>query len=365
MEISRKIVDLAKQLIAFQTTEQKPHHLQNCVDFCVNFFQESKLIVKKYNQQGKPSVVILTHDTVQPDVLMVGHLDVVPADQQDFVPRVKDGKLYGRGAIDMKGQIAVMMQLMKELPRLRPDSSTGLLLTTDEEIGGQRGAGYLANEVGYGAKKIVLIPDGGDLDRLIIKQKGLIHFKIEASGKSAHGSRPWYGKNAIEMIMNCYQELKAMFPDPISEDDWMPSICIGKIVGGLTTNQVPESASALIDFRATEERSLDECSGIISAIVKKHGLVMTETASCNVCTVSEENQYFLYYRNVAEKILGRNVDTDIETGASDARFFSENGHVVIITKPEGDNVHDRNEWVAIESLHQFYQIIRAVLKNVQ
>lgn len=360
-----QIISLTQELILFQSTADKPHHLQNIVDFCVDYFKDTDLILKQYNQNDKPSVVLLTKDTLQPDILMVGHLDVVAADQKDFVPRIKGNKLYGRGALDMKSQVAVMMELLRQLRLQKTNLSIGLMLTTDEEIGGADGVEYLVNTIGYGAKKLVIVPDGGDINRVIIKQKGVMDFKLKSYGKAAHGSRPWLGVNANEKLLNCLQEMKSYFPDPEFEDDWLPSLQVNKFSGGSVINQIPDYAEAWIDFRTIETKSQEAWEVELRDIADQYDVEMEVLLGSNCLEVSADHPYIQQYARIAEEVLQMPIEWDVETGGSDARFFTANGHATLITKPAGDNIHSQNEWVDISSLQKFYSILERFIFELE
>ncbi|MGB0757475.1 MAG: M20 family metallopeptidase [Patescibacteria group bacterium] len=358
-----QIVELTKELILFQSTAQKPHHLQNVVDFCENYLSENGFTISKYMQNDKPSLVASTHDTKEFDVLLAGHLDVIEAEQREFVPRIQGDKLYGRGAADMKGSVAASILAFQKVHKTRPELKLGLMLTSDEEVGGQNGAQYLV-EQGYKAK-LVIVPDGGAMDAIITSQKGLIFFKATLHGTAAHGSRPWLGDNAINKVCLLYKDLQKQFPKPESEDDWRPSVNIGKIQAGNAINQVPDKCEAYFDVRLTEKHSFDEWYEIIKKVVKDHDADFEIQAQGDICFTDFNDEYLQQYKSVAEGILGREVNFGVEAGGSDARFFSSAEMPVLITRPDGADWHNNGEWVSIESLQTFYDILLKYLEQIE
>jgi acetylornithine deacetylase/succinyl-diaminopimelate desuccinylase-like protein len=117
----------------------------------------------------------------------------------------------------MKDGVSLISLLMKELVTNQPQSSFNkegvtpkklmLLLTADEEIGGDHGVRYLTN-LGYGAD-IVLIPDGGNLHEIVIGEKGVLNITLTATGKAGHSSQPWKYDNAIEKLYSSYIKIKS------------------------------------------------------------------------------------------------------------------------------------------------------------
>ena len=102
---------------------------------------------------------------------------------------------------------------MKELCETKAtDKKLMLMLTCDEEIGSQQGAGYLTS-LGFGAD-IVLIPDGGSRHEIVIGEKGVISITLTATGQAGHSSRPWNHENAIEKLFDYYSKIKTAIETP-------------------------------------------------------------------------------------------------------------------------------------------------------
>lgn len=344
----------------FQSTADKPHHLNNVVDFCAQFFEESGLFIRRYEHNNVPSIVVSNKKTKHFNVLLNGHVDVVGANQSDFVPKISDGKLYGRGALDMKGPVAALMMAMKQHGQNYPDHSIGLMLTSDEEIGGPDGVGYLLEAEEYTAD-VVVVPDGGDIDRIVTAQKGVIRFKLTAKGESAHGSRPWLGKNAIAIMMGLNGDLVRAFPGPTAEEDWKPSINMGTISAGTAVNKVPALCTAGLDMRFTEEHEVEEWVGIITSICDARGVEVEIEIIGDMCFTDFNDPYLQLFKKANELILGREVRFGVEAGASDARYFSSRGMPVIISNPVGDNIHNGGEYIELESLYQYYEVLSKFL----
>lgn len=368
--MQNEILNLAQKLISFRTITGSSKEIAACFDFIKKYFEaeikQGKIIVKEYEKNSVLSLVLANSNTLTPDIILNGHIDVVAASDKDFIPRIENNRLCARGAADMKSQVATMMFVLKELVNAVYSKSIALILTSDEEVGGKNGTGYLIEDVGYKGK-IVIMPDGGENFELNIKEKGVLWIKITAFGKSSHGSRPWLGENAILKLINFYQELQKEFP-PLKKiasvyQDGI-SMNLGKIQGGKSVNAVPDNAEAYIDFRYSEKTDKNKIIAIIKVFVKKYKFKLEIIEAMDISTTDPKNPYLKNFKNITKKIIGKKMKITKSTGSSGSRFFSMKNIPVIITSPNYGNIHAENEWVEIKSLAKFYDILTAFLKTI-
>jgi len=368
--MQNEILELTKKLINFKTVNGNDKEFAGCFSFIKNFFAKEiragKIIVKEYKKNNLPSLVFLNIDTLKPDIILQGHIDVVSAEEKDFAPIIKNGKLYARGAGDMKCEVATMMAVFKELINSGFKNSIVLMLNSDEEIGGDAGAGHLVNEIGYRGK-IIIAPDGGNNFELDINEKGLFWIKIISSGKAIHGSRPWLGENAILKLMKLYEKLEIVFP-PLKKTKSLYqdgiTVNLGKISGGKSVNAVPDKAEMYLDIRYSEKSDKKRIINEIQKLCQKEKLNFEIINSAEMFEVNPENPYVKRFKVIAEKILGRKIKIIKSTGAGDNRFFSAKGMPVIILGPNFAGEHGANEWVEIKSLEKFYKIIKEFLAQI-
>src|SRR5690606_15152773 len=109
------------------------------------FLNSKNIFIHEYMINGKPSFVATMKKTKTPDILLNGHLDVVPGTSNQFIPEIKGDKLIGRGAQDMKASCAAMLTVFKNLSEDEtfPKDRLGIMIVTDEEIGGFSGTSQL------------------------------------------------------------------------------------------------------------------------------------------------------------------------------------------------------------------------------
>ncbi len=362
--MQNEILELTKKLIMFKTITGNNKEIADCFDFIKSYFdleiKTGKIIAKEYEKNGVLSLVLANSDCLVCDILLNGHIDVVAAEDEKFIPFEKNGKLYARGAADMKSQVVAMMIALKELANNKTKKSIALILNSDEEIGGESGVKYLVNEVGYKAK-IVIAPDGGNNFELDIKEKGCLWFKIIALGKAAHGSRPWLGENAIQKLIKFYRKLEVSFPQlkktNLLYQDGI-SVNLGKIQGGTDVNIVSDKAEMQLDIRYSERKDRETIIGEIKKLTEEFNLFFEIIDDAEVFEVNPDDRYVKCFKVIAEKIIGRKTKIIKSTGSGDNRFFSAKGMPVIIMGPNFGGEHGVDEWVEIKSLEKFYQILK-------
>ncbi len=338
-----------------RTTEDRFDEQRRAIDYVLDFFAPvPNLFVRQYQSEGSHSVVISTQETLTPDVLMLGHLDVVGSPDEYFEPRIEGPIMRGRGVCDMKAEDAVMMVVMQEIVTWNTRPNIALMLTCDEEIGGFNGAKYLAEEIGYRAK-VVLCPDGSDNpETLIHKNKASWIIRVHAHGASAHGSRPWLGDNAILKLMRAYERIRELFPQEQTPERWERSCTVSKISGGLSINQVPESAECVLDVRLTENDDPYEFIEQIKQAAVGCQIQILEEGRTSY--TAPDNQYIALYKQVVKDILDKETTLIASCGADDGRYFASHDVPVLCSRPISGDMHSNHEWVHMDSIKDFYDI---------
>lgn len=360
MSTQEALLQTTEDLIAFQTTEDRPEQIRACADYIADFFTGTGLAVERFEHGGIPSVVV-TKGIKTPTVFFSGHFDVVPGDPGQFKPIIDGEKLFGRGALDMKSGDAVMMHLMRDLAQT--DHSVGLMLTGDEEIGGFNGTAKLL-EAGY-VSKVAIIPDGGEAAHHVMKgQKGIFRVTLTAYGVNAHGSMPWLGENAISRLVQVLPLIETQFLD-LSEhpaDHWVTTLNVGRIHGGVATNQVPNVATIHLDIRFPESDTPENIEARIRSVLPE-GVEAEFSVLGPAVSVPVEHELARPFFD-AIRDCGREPQWGVDHGASDGRFFADHGTLVLISQPDGGNLHAPGEWVHIPSIKFYYDVLRSYVDVV-
>jgi len=357
-----EITALLRKLVSFRTTSDNPKELNKCIGYIKHYLPKS-LIVRRYVKNSKPSLVVTFGKSKKTKLFFACHLDVVPAPDSMFVPRIKGKKMFARGSYDDKGSATALICLMKDFALNRQKPNIGLILTTDEETGGENGLGYLLKKEKY-KSDFAIVPDAGKDFNIVIKEKGVLRAKLAAKGKAAHGSKPWRGDNAIEKLINAYSKIKEAFPKTTPKNRWKATINLGRISGGDAVNRVPDYAEAELDIRFTEnepEREIIE--KIKNKIRKIKGVKVEFSMHRPPLVINPKNRHVLGLKSSLEKALNKKIELQYEHGASDASYFSEKKIPVALVMPNGANAHGGDEYIDLDSLQVFYRAMRLFIEQ--
>ena len=171
------------------------------------------------------------------DVVEVGHGWTV----DPFGGEVKDGRVYGRGACDMKGGLAASIIAAEVFIELCPDFSGSIEIsgTADEESGGFGGVAYLAEQGHYSHVDHVIIPEPLNKDRICLGHRGVWWAEIETKGEIAHGSMPFLGDCAVRHMGAVLSEMEdSLFPALSARRTEMPVVPDGAKQSTLNINSV-------------------------------------------------------------------------------------------------------------------------------
>ena len=210
---------------------------------------------KRRLKNGKAEILIVGNkNTLSPDVAYLVHMDVVAGKDEQFQMIIKGDKMVGRGTSDMKFSIPVGIALLGELIEDKSKLSFSLVITTDEEVGGFEGTKYLVEKIKL-RPRLLIVPDGGDNLIFVDKAKGVCQLFIESTGKPAHASRVWLGKNALVPLVELAHQLLEKYSESNKRESWKTTMNIGVLQGGISVNQVCANAVLKLDFRFPETES--------------------------------------------------------------------------------------------------------------
>lgn len=353
----QEIIRLTKDLIRFKSTQANPEEINRCIDFIEIFLKNSHIAYRRLDHRQTPSILVAPQSDTVP-VLLMSHIDVVEGPDALFEPYEKDGQLYGRGSIDDKYAAAMSLVLLKEsFQRLKgqggaSDLPFGILITGDEEVGGADGAAQALSQV---RADFCIALDGGGVDKIVVKEKGIVHLKLKSRGKSAHSARPWLGENAIENLIGDYHVIKTSF-EQSTPDHWHRTLNFSRIQAGKSINQVPDYAEAVFDMRYTEHDDVAELVRSIRSQIKGE-LIVEKTEPL---FVGGDSPYLELLLDIAQ-----GTRTDCEHGASDARYLSQYGMQGIVWGADGEmSQHTSEEHVVVASIYKLYEILDKFMQKV-
>jgi acetylornithine deacetylase/succinyl-diaminopimelate desuccinylase-like protein len=367
----------------------------------------------------------------EPALVLLHHTDVVPSDanfwdEGPFSGKVRDGKLYGRGALDDKSlgilQLEAFLALARSKKPLRRD--VVFLATADEEAGGSFGAGYLAKhrpelfkDVGY------LLNEGGGgtirkhrkIFSVEVTQKTPLWLRLTSTGNPSHGSRP-AATTSVTQLLRALQRIESTelqarvmptvkeswlktrevlpeilssrldsIDDAVLEQEFMLKLqltepssaallrntcAITRLAGSDKINVIPATASAELDCRLLPDQNHDEFIEYLSEIINDRNITIEKILGFAPAVSSIDTELF---RQIESTILRHYPDAIVTPGMAggftDSHFFREMGIVsygfstIVTPLPEFAGVHGHNERIGVAAFKRGVLIMREVVEG--
>jgi acetylornithine deacetylase/succinyl-diaminopimelate desuccinylase family protein len=252
-----RLVTLTRELVALPS-ENPPGNEAGVAQYIARFFTRLGLepdLVEKVS--GRPNVLVrLRGDGDGPTLLLAGHTDVVPAGtgwaSNPYEPVVREGKVFGRGACDMKGGLACILHVMELLVGLRVPLAGSLLcaFTVGEETGGAEGAAYLV-ERGLITADMGILLEPSEFE-LVLAEEGVLWVSLTTHGTTAHTLNAPTATNAVEKMISLLSCILAERSTLLwSEGEAAESLImsVNTVAGGEKPNVIPGRCNASIDIR--------------------------------------------------------------------------------------------------------------------
>jgi succinyl-diaminopimelate desuccinylase len=338
---------LAERLITYDTSTGDG--LRAAVGFVKGWLEARDIPVTGREFGGLPVVLADVGPRDGPCVILHGHVDVVPAHDDQFTPRVDGDRLIGRGAYDMKGALAAMMCAVKDVAD-NDKVRVRFVCVPDEESEDvdNRSTDALVNE-GLRAD-FAITGEPTDL-HIGVQAKGVLAVRVEISGTAAHGSTPWAGDNAILKAYDVFRRIETLpFSRESSDLFDRPSINVSRIHGGDAFNKVPDRCTMDVDIRFLPNQDPGEILADIRAL---EDVRIIKTFQRAPARVSRQNPYVRALREAVSKSLDDEALSIGRDGASDAISFLEAGVPAVEFGPIGGGHHGPEEWVSVDSLHRY------------
>ena len=281
-------------------------------------------------------------------VVLAGHVDTVPP-QENIPGRIADDAVHGLGASDMKGGVAVMLELA------RAGAPGRYLFFTREEVPIDESPlpGVFANGVLAGARlAVVLEPTDTILHAGCL---GNLQATVEFQGESAHSARPWTGRNAIHTLAEGLEPLARLEPLDVELDGlvFREVLSAVRVSGGIAANVVPARASAELNFRYAPGRSRDDAEARLSELVPGGELTILYNSPSALPSLS--NPFVQRLRELVPDVAPKQAWTPVAQ-------FAEQGIDAINYGP-GATVaaHRQDEQIPIANLHRVYETLARFL----
>ncbi len=319
--------------------------------------------------------------SAQPVVCFAGHTDVVPpgplADwhSDPFAPTIRDGRLYGRGAADMKSSIAAFVVAAETFLQERPahSGSIAFLVTSDEEGPSVDGTARVVERLKARGEAIdyCIVGEPTSVDALgdMIKngRRGSLSGRLTVRGVQCHIAYPQLGRNPIHQLAPALAELAATAWDRGNADFSPTSWQVSNIHGGTgAANVIPGAVTVDFNFRFSTESTSDSLQSRLEDVLKKHGLDYTiEWTLGGKPFRSRRGRLIEVVTQAILRNTGVRAELSTSGGTSDARFIIDICPEVVEFGPVNSSIHKLNEHIelgAFDKLPAIYlDTLRALL----
>ena len=350
-----------------------------CQDYLASRLAEAGFTCEA-NRCGAVANLWARRGAARPLLCFAGHTDVVPTGplgewlSDPFTPTIRDGRLYGRGAADMKSSIAAFVVAVEAFSRERPKhaGSIALLLTSDEEgpsIDGtvkvvellkQRGVSLDYCIIGEPSSATIL----GDMVR--VGRRGSLSARLTVRGVQGHVAYPEQVKNPIHLLAPALAEIAAMKWDDGNEFFPPTSFQVSNLNAGTgAENVVPGSALLLCNFRfstASTESSLKER---FEAVLRRHGLDYAVTWTLGGKPfLSRAGRLTEAVKNSVQANTGCTPRLSTGGGTSDGRFIIDICPEIVELGPINASIHKLNEHVELAAFDKLPRIYLDILRSL-
>ena len=322
-------------------------------------------------------------------LVLNGHLDTFPIgdarwEHDPLGGDLVDGRIYGRGACDMKAGVAALVLAFVTLAEFREDWSGELVLTLvgDEETGGRWGTQYLLANAEEAMGDAMLNADTGSPRVVRIGEKGNVWVELEASGVANHAAHVHLGRNAVDALVDALgavRELEGLafsLPEAVErtiaeakavseaesgegEAETLRRITVntGRIEGGTGVNTIPDRARALCDIRIPPGVTVDRVRAELATAIGPRPDVSRRILECTEPSWTEPEEEIV--RAVcanAAVFTGKNVVVNLRMGFSDARFWRHAGVPSVVYGVAPNGMGGADEYATLKDLNAVFAV---------
>lgn len=376
------VVDLAKKIISIPSFVKESTNEVQLAEYIEEYLMKIPyLTVDRQKVEGN-RFNILARSEGAPQLLLAGHLDTVEPKQGGskdlYSGEIEGDKLYGLGAIDMKGSLAAMLSALQKIDQAK---GLAMLFYCDEEYDFKGMQSFIKENRKETFGDLAVFCEPTNLS-LWNAHRGIVEVCFAVRGASGHAARPNEGMNAIQAITVILMQLEEWLSEFEEDILGVPSLNIAFIRGGLDQgiidsfgnrilgkegNNIPDYAEVTIDIRSTSLRLNEESvkKKIESLAQKENVEVVSFVANHNYGPLITEREKLSLVEKVVKKVI-KNVNyiDPSEKGYSDGQMFQQAFNMPVVNfGPTGKNAHAVDEWVSIDSLTKARDVYIELIKE--
>ncbi len=379
-----RVVELASELISVPSVTGEERRVMHRAK---ELLESSGIHVDLYGSEERPVVVGTVNPGAERLLVFNGHLDTVPIavpeawTREPFSPVVEEGRLYGRGACDMKSSCALMIHVLEVLSGLDTGLGVSVHLVPDEERGGVRGTGVLLDEMGKGNLRrpsYVVIGEKSNL-KVRIAERGSFRFQIRFHGRATHTA--YARTEGINAITKASKGVLALEHHIDKHHEWIghPVLSVNSIQAGTVPNQVPGECVIDIDRRIIIGETADTVAAEVKEALDVAGMGDPDWSWELIAERDKDGNYVYspanytapdtelgkaFFRAVP-KAMGREPELFVEwAGGTDGRIYRKHGIQTIGFGPRGEHAHGPDEFVYVDSLMEQARVYLALVSEL-
>ncbi len=368
-----EIKELTCQLIRFDTTTG-PEAEKEIVKYLGQILHDHGYCVRFLEfEKGRPTLVAELNNTCWSNEILClsGHMDTVPTGKEKwevepFKGEVCRGKIYGRGASDMKsGLVAMLFAAIRIAKERELKRGITLIFTAGEEIF-CKGARHLVAGGNFNHKVGAMIVGEPTSNNPWLGHKGALHYKVITKGISAHASMPHLGENAIykaaEMVLRLRDFNFNVEPHPLLG---APTLNVGTISGGININSVPDRAEIGIDIRIIPGQRPERVTSMLEMIFPEKTEITLLDSAEGIFTPFE-HPWVKEVFDIVKQFTGKRPEpagAPYFTDASVLTPYFGNPPTIILGPGEPDQAHKANEYCYISKIEEAVEIYTEIMKK--
>jgi len=373
-----EMIDLLRRLVAADTTNP-PGNERPAAEIVKKWFDEKGIVHEEFAKDAARPNVIGKVGRGGPSILVPAHLDVVPAgdgwDHDPFDLVIRDGRAYGRGVSDNKGQLIGALLALAFLKE-RESELRGTLMAAavaDEECGSTYGLAFLTGERLI-ESDYAIVPDcGGNMRSITVAEKGALFFDIVSHGKQVHGSTPEAGVNAAWNLLELLRHIRAYrlstWTHPLLSP---PTINLGAIHGGSAPNMVPAKCVASIDMRFlpgdTAESILDDLRAIADDVcseIEGARFDFEARQGAPPCETPLPNPLVDAIQKATKDVIGEEAQPEGLSGTTVVKQLLAAGTCAVGFGPgDSGQAHVANESIGVQDLFDFTRVLVRIVDDM-
>lgn len=355
------IISIAKDLIAVESTHLNEPGLEEAIDLVESYLDnfQPDINFKTFRESNKPSLIAYNSKSLPQGgfkVLLNGHLDVVPASSSQFKLVINGDKLIGRGALDMKLGLAV---LLDSFTRIAPKLSTpiGLQVVSDEEIGGKLGTKVQKQS---GIRTEFFLTGESTSLQICDESKGVCHIRLKAQASSSHSAYQWEGRSLLDEALEVVQNLRKKYPLTTTKTSNTTVTVADISTDNKVFNKSPGLVEVNLDVRyKADDPNFSSRNSVKEFLKEIKGNFVEEIVELEPAHKVHEHvgvEYLEKLKESTQKITNLPAKTIKKPGASDARYYGTDSTAVAFGL-DGIGLHSDHEYATKKSLEQYSKII--------